>query len=138
MKQLTDKNFIDWFSENFGYGYGDGEQYIIPALKGFLGTCPIDGTYDYGEIERAIGKAETWFLMNTLCKEDILEYVTSPRFGWLDEKGKLLKEYLATKTEDELYELVMVDSDYTHCYSNACNCGKKGYEEGRKCDNPLF
>lgn len=137
MKELTNKNFIDFFSEHFGYGYGDGEQYILPALKGFLGTCPIDGTYDYTEIERAIGKAETWFLMNTLCEEDILEYGSSPRFGWLSDKGKMLKNYLSTK-DDELYELVMVDGDYISCTSKYCNCGENGFEEGRKCDNPLF
>ena len=136
--KITDKNFIDWFAENFSYGYGDGEQYIIPALKGFLEVCPESGNYNYEDIENKIGKAETWFLMNTLCGENFLEYGTSPRFGWLDEKGKLLKKYLAEKTADELYDLVMVDSDYIHCSSSFCNCGERGYEEGRKCDNPLF
>jgi len=136
--EITDKNFIDWFSENFGYGYGDGEQYTIPALKGFLEVCPIEGTYDYKDIENKIGKAETWFLMNVLCKIRFIEYGTSPRFAWLDTKGKLLKKYLETKTSDELYELVMVDGDYIHCSSTHCNCGVNGYEEGRKCDNILF
>lgn len=138
MKALTDKNFIDWFSENFGYGYGDGEQYIIPALTGFLYHCPEDGNYDYEVLEKHIGKAEVWFLMNVLCKERFIEYGTSPRFGWLDDKGKLLKQYLGQKTADELYELVMTDSGDTHCGSHYCNCGEHGYEAGRKCDNPLF
>jgi hypothetical protein len=138
MKTITDKNFIDWFAENFGYGYGSGELYILPALKGFLEVCPETGNYDFRVIENKIGGFQCWFLMNTLCKENIIEYGTSPRFGWLTEKGKLLKEYLAGKTADNLYELVMVDSDYVHCMSNACNCGKNGYVEGKKCDNPLF
>ncbi len=138
MKTLKNKDFIDWFSENFGYGYGDGELYIIPALKGFLENCPADGNYDYRVLEEKVGKAETWFLMNTLCKEDIIEYGTSPRFGWLDPKGKLLKTFMENKTADELYDMVMVDSDYIHCYHNACNCGPNGYEKDKKCDNPLF
>lgn len=138
MKEITDKNFIDWFSENFGYGYGTGEQYTLPALKKFIENCPENGNYDYQVLEEKVGKSETWFLINILCKKDILEYGTSPRYGWLDEKGKLLKKYLSKKTDDELYNLVMVDSDYVHCYSNACNCGENGYVEGKKCDNPLF
>lgn len=138
MKKLTNKNFIDWFSENFGFGYGTGEEYTIPALKGFLETCPNQGNYDYEEIEKKIGKAETWFLMNVLCSKRIIEYGTSPRYGWLDTRGVLLKEYISEKNQEELYDLVMVDSDYIYCYSHACNCGERGYVEGRKCDNPLF
>ena len=138
MKELTDKNFIDWFSYNFGYGYGNGEQYIIPALKGFLDSCQSSGNYDYEEIEKSIGKAETWFLMNTLCGENIIEYGTSPRYGWLTEKGRLLKEYLSKNSWEVLYDIVMVDESYIHCSKNYCNCGEKGYEEGKKCDNPLF
>lgn len=138
MKQLKDKDFIDWFSENFGYGYGNGERYTILALKGFLEACPIEGNYDFETIEKKITPTVTWLLMNVLCSKDILEYGTSPRFGWLDERGKMLKNYLKEKSDDELYELVMVDEHYTHCYSNACNCGENGYEKERKCDNPLF
>lgn len=138
MKQLTDKNFIDWFSEYLGYGYGTGEEYTIPALKGFLEACTDGRSYDHEYITEKIGGASTWFLMNVLCKTDLIEYGTSPRFGWLTERGIMLRNYVSQKSEDELYELVMVDSDYTHCSPNYCNCGKNGYEEGRKCDNPLF
>lgn len=78
---ITQKDFIDWFSDNFGYGYGDGETYIIPALKGFLDTCKIEGNYDYRDIENAIGAPQTWFLMNTLCSKRCIGYGTSPRLG---------------------------------------------------------
>lgn len=138
MKTLTDKNFIDWFSEHFGYGYGTGESYIVPVLKKFLENCDENGNYDHLKLEEKIGQANTWFLINVLCKSDLIEYGTSPRFGWLDESGKLLKEYIGKKSEDELYKLIMVDNDYVYCDSTCCNCGESGYVEGKKCDNPLF
>lgn len=135
---MKEKHFIDWFSEHFGYGYGDGEQYILPALKGFFEAVPNDGNYNYQEIEKKIGKAQTWFLMNILCQTRMIEYGTSPRFGWLEPKGRTLKEFLGKRTSDELYTLVMTDDEYIRCSSTGCNCGPKGYEEGKKCDNPLF
>lgn len=135
---MEDKHFIDWYSHTFGYGYGDGELHIIPALKGFMATTPMEGNYDYREIENAIGKAPTWFLMNELCEQNFIEYGTSPRFGWLDKKGKLLKEYMTDKTAEKLYELVMVDSDYYHCDPDFCNCGPNGYSKEKICHNPLF
>ncbi|MDE2233684.1 MAG: hypothetical protein KGJ90_06305 [Patescibacteria group bacterium] len=135
---LKDKDFIDWFSHYFGYGYGDGELHIIPRLKSFLSDCPSDGTYDYRELEQLLTPTVMWLLMNTLCQSDVIGYGTSPRFGWLEPKGVLLKNYMLSKTNEELYSLVMVDSDYIHCAPTYCNCGPNGFEEGRKCDNPLF
>lgn len=137
-EKLTDKHFIDWFSEHFGYGYGDGEMHIIPALMGFLAACPTDGNYDYQTLEKLLTPTVAWLLINELCKADILEYGTSPRFGWIDPKGVLLKEFMLSKTADELYALVMVDSDYIHCYPTHCNCGPNGYSEVKICHNPLF
>ena len=136
--KLKPKDFIDWFSENIGHGYGTGEAYTIPALLGFLDVTPEEGNYDYEEIEKRIGGASTWFLMDIFCKTHFIGYGTSPRYGWLEKKGKLLKEFLKGKSVDEVYDLVMVDSTYTHCYPNACNCGPNGYEKGKVCDNPLF
>lgn len=136
---ITNKHFIDWFDENIGFGYGTGEHYTTKALKGFLDKCnkSENGAYDYEVIEKAIGKGETWFLMAIFGKADIIEYGTSPRYGWLTERGLLLKEFVKDKTDEELYEIVMVDpAEYVHCYPDACNCD--GYVEGKKCDNPLF
>lgn len=138
MNKLTDKNFIDWFSENFGYGYGTGECYTIPALRKFIKECPEDGNYDYKVLEQKCGDVTAWLMMSVMCREGILEYGTSPRYGWLGEKGKMLREYMLNKTSDELYDLVMTDEGYTHCSPESCNCGLNGYEESKKCDNPLF
>jgi len=32
MKKIENKQFIDWEAHTFGFGYGTGEQYTIPAL----------------------------------------------------------------------------------------------------------
>ena len=130
--KVTDKYFIDWESSIFGYGYGTGEQYTLKALKDFMKYLD-DSSYDYDTLERKMGsKTVAWLMINILCHADILEYGTSPRYGWLSEKGILLREYLKNKTVDQLYELTNVNSDYVHCYKTHCNC------DVVKCLNPLF
>jgi len=88
-------------------------------------------SYDYEELEKVLTPTVTWLMINILAHKDMIEYGTSPRYGWLTDKGKLLKEYLKDKSDDELYDLIQVDSDYAHCYPNHCNCQFK-------CTNPLF
>jgi hypothetical protein len=34
--ELSDKNFIGWEGDVFGFGYGTGEQYTLKALKDFM------------------------------------------------------------------------------------------------------
>lgn len=134
---ITDKHFKDWNAETWGYGYGTGERPILTELKRFLSILegnkdyPGHYSYWYKDIENELGKPVTWFLINDLMGADILEYGTSPRGGWLTEKGKLIKEYVDTKTVDELYEVV-TDWDTETCYRGRCHC------KGVSCDNPLF
>jgi hypothetical protein len=33
---VTDKHFIDWETDVFGFGYGTGEPHTLPALRLFL------------------------------------------------------------------------------------------------------
>lgn len=115
---ITNENFIDWESEVLGYGYGDGENHIIPAIKTFfelIAGTKNSNSYDYRVIERELGGATTWLLINLLCRCDMIDYGSSPRFGWLDEKGILLKEYILSKTSEELYSILMsVDECYEY------------------------
>jgi len=142
MPKTLDENFRDWESTAFGFGYGSGEEHILPALKRFLALCrnePSGRSYDYRELEADLTPTVAWLLINRLCQQDIIEYGTSPRFGWLTHKGEALQTYTASKTEDELAEVVCVyDSDYPHCYPDACNCGPNGYEESAVCQNPFW
>lgn len=142
MTKTLEDSFIDWETTVFGYGYGTGEPHILKALKGFLantGRADMPNSYDYQKLEAAIGAAETWFLINALCKADIIEYGTSPRFGWLTPEGERLKAFVDAKSVDELAELCCNhDEDHDICYPNACNCGPNGYEEGRVCQNPFW
>lgn len=43
--------FSDWQAEVFGFGYGSGEPFIIPALREFLCRCPAEGNYDHAECD---------------------------------------------------------------------------------------
>jgi len=138
MAKTLDENFADWEGHVFGFGYGTGEPYILPVLKRFLALCPGPGeTYDHEALARDLGPAVSWLLINALAHADIIEYGTSPRYGWLTESGRALKAYVESKTDDELVEIACQQRD-TPCYPDACNCGPNGYEEGRVCSNPFW
>ena len=136
--KTIEENFIDWEASAFGFGYGTGEPVILPLLKQFLEHCR-PSTYDYKDLTAVLGEAPTWFLINTLCQQGILEYGVSPRFGWLTTEGLALKRFVESKTADELVSLACeCDADYVSCYPDACNCGENGYEPNRKCPNPFW
>jgi hypothetical protein len=131
---MKNKHFIDWESETFGYGYGSGEVWTIPALRKFLELCnegDYEHAYNHEVLEKKLKSTVAWLLINILCHADIIEYGTSPRYGWLTKKGELLKSFMANKTEDELLEMISVDQYYNHCYKDYCNCDSP-------CNNPLF
>ena len=127
-----DDHFRDWMSHFFGYGYGTGEQHIIPALRTFLELYneeirPGHNSYRYETIDAGLSPTVTWLLINVLCEADILEYGTSPRYGWLTPKGIRLKRYMLSKETDDLYDIVMdYSEDYVPCDSEHCNCSDDG------------
>lgn len=136
--EITDKNFIDWESTVFGYGYGTGEEFTLKALIEFFNNCFKEDSillkYDYEIMETKLGSTVAWLMINILAKANIIEYGTSPRYGWLTKAGEFLYEYVKTKNFDELYDIVMsTDEDYDYCYPDHCECDK-GIDE---C-NPLF
>ncbi len=138
MTKTLDDYFTDWEGAAFGYGYGTGEEHTIPALRAFLRACPNEGNYDYQVMEKELGGAVAWLLINVLCHADMIEYGTSPRFGWLTTKGRRLRTFALERTADELIRLMGRDEDYHPCYQGACNCGPDGYEKGRVCQNPFW
>ena len=136
-----DDNWIDWESSTFGFGYGAGEPHTILALKTFLGACPANDAYDYQVLERECGPAVAWLLINRLCEHrvDMIEYGTSPRYGWLTKRGQALKAYIDGNTVERLVDLVCGHGpDHDICYPDACNHGPTGYVEGRHCPNPFW
>ena len=139
MEKTLDEYFRDWEAHVFGFGYGTGEQYVLPALKAFMAACPSEGGYSHEILEKAVGSQQAWFLINALCHADIIEYGTSPRFAWFTPEGKALREYITSHTDEQLYETAAgYSEDYHHCYPDACNCGPNGYEKGRVCNNPFW
>ena len=93
--------FAEWELGVFGYGYGTGEAPVISALKAFMESFST-GTYDYRALEALLGASTTWLLINALCHADIIEYGSSPRFGWLTDKGVALRKVVTEHTVDEL------------------------------------
>lgn len=141
--KTIEESFRDWESHVFGYGYGTGEPLILPLLKEFFAAVGRDRelphSYDYKALEAACGNAHAWFLINILCHADIIEYGTSPRYGWLTQQGEALKAFVATKSAAELDEICCNGpNDYIPCYPDACNCGPQGYQAGVKCANPFW
>ena len=138
MAKALGDSFADWESHVFGCGYGTGEPHVLAALKHFLSACPVEGTYDHERLEHACGPTVAWLLINALAKADIIEYGTSPRYGWLTDEGRRLKAFVEPKEVGELVALTCRDEDYLNCYPDACNCGSQGYEKGRICENPFW
>ena len=142
MAKTLEQQFADWEAVNFGFGYGTGEVYILPALKALfaaIGVGPVPRTYDYRALEKAVGHVPAWLLINILCRAGIFEYGTSPRFGWLTKKGERLQDFLASKSVDELQRICCERTeDDAPCYPDACNCGPHGYERGRVCQNVFW
>lgn len=133
-----DGHFRSWESTAFGFGYGTGEKHLLSALKTFLATCHSDDTYDYRELEEALTPTVAWLLICILCREDIINYGVSPRYAWLDQSGKALKQYVCNRTVEELDEILHDGNPNDICMRDACNCGPTGYEKGRVCPNPFW
>lgn len=138
MTKTLEQYFIDWENDAFGYGYGSGERPVLTALKQFM-TFVTRGygslSYSYETLEEHLTPTVTWLLINRLCQLDILEYGTSPRFGWLTKQGEALKSFIDGQSVDELVELATSldsDSDYVSCEPTHCNCDKG------KCHNPFW
>lgn len=142
--KTIEENFVDWEANAFGYGYGTGDEHTLAALKTFMGALgrdDLDYAYDYQKLEAALTPTVAWLLINILChrRSGVIEYGSSPRYGWLTPQGEALKAFLATKSIEELVELVCArDEDYIVCMPDACNCGPDGYVAGRKCPNPFW
>ena len=142
MKAIED-SFRDWESNTFGFGYGSGEPHTIPALKTFLSLCNKHGTcaYDFQELETALTPTVVRLLINILAnyKVDMIEYGTSPRFGWLTDKGKRLKTFMDAHTAEQLVDMATDRTEDSNvCYPDACNCGPTGYQKGVHCKNPFW
>lgn len=140
VQKTLEEHFIDWHGDVFPYGYGTGEEFIIPKLRLFMGFQAGAGIpYDHSLLEEELGPAIAWLLINALCKARVVEYGSSPRFGWLTGRGKKVKKFMLSRSVDDLVQLVTDCSEnYVHCYPDACNCGPNGYDETRKCPNPFW
>jgi hypothetical protein len=148
VNKTQDEYFIDWESTAFGFGYGTGEEHVLRALKSFFAAFGVTygddhrpNSYDYCKLEEAVTAPVAWLLINRLCSHqlDVIEYGSSPRYGWLTPNGEKLKEYIDGKTVEEMDLLVnSTTQDSTICYPDACNCGPSGFIEGRHCNNPFW
>lgn len=112
---MNDKHIYEFYKiadEMCGYGYGTGEYVIVPLIKKFLTLCKAnDYKYDHSEIEKKLGQAITWFLINGLCKLDVIEYGTSPRFAWISGDKEDLVHAIVKSSDDELYKIATMDFD---------------------------
>lgn len=133
--KTIDQFFADWESHYFGYGYGSGEEHTLLALKTFMGALRVDGNYDYKILEEACTPSVAWLLINALCHANVIDYGTSPRYGWLSPNGTALAHYIRVQTLEQLLTATDIDPEYVHCFPDYCNC-----EEGSDCRsvNPFW
>lgn len=137
-----DRHFAEWFGEEFGFGYGTGEPHMLAALSGFMDAFGRDDSpnaYDYQVMEKHLTPTVAWLMINALCRSNIIEYGSSPRFGWLTPQGVAMKTFMAGKSVDDLVAAVTIDSDdMERCAPKFCNCGPEGYSEKKLCHNPFW
>lgn len=126
--KTIDQYFTDWESYVLGYGYGTGEPHVFQALRNFFCSAKTDGrNYDYEELERGCTPQVAWLLINVLAHADVIEYGTSPRYGWFTDNGQALAKYIRERSVDQLIEATDHDENYVHCFPDYCNCvGGKG------------
>lgn len=140
--RTIEDHFADWFGHVFGYGYGTGDEYFIASLQTFMDTlgknCRMATAYDFKELEDAMTAPTAWLLINTLCGADIIEYGTSPRYGWLTKQGEALQTFMDGKTADELLAATEQEDNPSSCYPDICNCGPDGYSEKKICHSPFW
>ena len=89
---MTIKEFAEWEDSTFGYGYGTGEAAIIDGIRHFFTLLEDGRKYNFEVLEKEIGAFAAWLLINAFCKSNIVEYGTSPRFGWLTGKGEGMRD----------------------------------------------
>lgn len=112
---MNDIEFCRWEGDCFGFGYGTGESFVIEALCDAMKVIPLEGAYNHEDIQREVGGKVCWLLINALCKypgdkrlakDSIIEYGTSPRFGFLSSFGRELKEFMEGKTAGQLVDIL--------------------------------
>ena len=139
MKSI-EQHFADWESQTFGYGYGTGEKPVLEALRTFLSACSEGSNvraYDYKKVEDLLGRSTTWLLINVLARADIIEYGSSPRFGWLTKEGEALAAFVGAHTVEDLVGYTETPESYSGCFRDLCQCEAKG-RPGVACGNPFW
>lgn len=125
-EKTVEQFFADWESHVFGYGYGTGEEHVLKALKEFLTICvrgEFKRAYNHEELAETVTPTVAWLLINALCHADIIEYGTSPRYGWLTDQGIALRDFMVSRSVSDLEAATGSYYDDAPCFPDHCNCG---------------
>ena len=112
-----ENQFSQWENRTFGAGYGTGELPILKAVKVFFDSLE-DREYDYKILEKKLGDTVTWLLINAFEKQNMIEWGTSARYGWITACGEYVKDYIKDKTPEQLYEILMAEHNEPICECN--------------------
>lgn len=127
MSKTVEQFFADWEGDTFGFGYGSGEPHILAALRMFLTHCVENiNQYDFRKLEDAMTPAAAWLMINALCHADMIEYGSSPRFGWLTPQGRALREFLSARDDGAVFAALRRSENDEICYKHHCNCETEG------------
>ena len=147
MSKSLELQFKEWFYSNFGYGYGSGEEPVLRAIRAFFGACFYDNDdvkeegyprYQYTTLEELLGQPLAWVLINKFCDDDIINYGSSSRYGWIENRGIRLKKFLEERSISELLVILFKDNERELCTEQYCYCDDNiDYVDG-KCKNNVF
>jgi hypothetical protein len=126
--------FKQWEGRVFGAGYGSGELPIMKAIKTFFDSLEDRRSYNFQVLEAKMGDTVTWLLINALDKGNQIEWGTSARFGWITSCGENVRDFIADKSAEELYEILMSDENNDYCECDG-TMKEKGHEYCGK--NPM-
>jgi len=128
--------FREWECRAFGAGYGSGELPILTATKRFFELMEDGRSYDSQVLEKELGATVTWLLINAFDKANMIEWGTSARYGWLTSCGEYLRDFITKHSAEELYEIVMADSDSTCLCDGEMHpdCGKNPFVNEKYAD----
>ena len=106
--QIDNNEFIIQFLEDTKMlFYGEMEEHFSRILKEMLRLAIVHPKIQDKFTNEVITESEYWFMVSILNYTKCIEYGTSPRYFWLNEKGEQLeKEFHKIDTIDKLYKVL--------------------------------
>jgi hypothetical protein len=105
---MEEKELAEMVSNSRLLFYGEMDSFLGDYLKDFFSREIRDVGFSD---DNSINNVTWWFCISWLVSIDCIEYGTSPRGGWLTEKGEALKKYVL-ENENPIEKLIEIDQQF--------------------------